>query len=139
MKSIEEAFDEMASRFDGQRKYIIPSIEEFYQAAVWAACFHGDTPSILDIGAGTGLLSELVLKRYPHAHMTLIDISESMLNIARERFSGHNNITYITADYSRLDSFGRHDLIVSALSIHHLTHDDKKILYQKIYHVAFVI
>ena len=36
--------------------------------------------------------------------MTLLDISENMLEIARQRFSDRKNITYIVSDYSQGDT-----------------------------------
>ena len=103
MEQIKKAFDEMASRYDAQRRWIIPEMEDFYNAAVWAAeCTHTQ-PAVLDIGAGTGLLSALILRKYPDASLTLVDLSEQMLGIAKERFSNRRDMRYITGDYSSVD------------------------------------
>jgi tRNA (cmo5U34)-methyltransferase len=56
-----------------------------------------------------------------------------MLEKARERFSGRNNVRYIVADYSSADLGGTYDLVCSALSIHHLTREDKERLYRRIF------
>ena len=132
MEQIKRAFDATASRYDAQRKWIIPEIDDYYSAAVWAAECKNPRPTILDIGAGTGLLSALMTRKFPDAHLTLVDLSESMLSMARERFAGCKNVRYITGDYSSVDFAGRYDLICSALSIHHLEHEDKRLLYKKI-------
>ncbi len=134
---IRKAFDDAALLYDGQRKYVIPEFRAFYEAAVWAAEWPGVKPKILDIGAGTGLLTALLLEKYPEASVTLIDFSEQMLDLARKRFSGKPGTRYIVGDYSREDLGGRYDLICSALSIHHLTHEDKKRLYRKIYNSLY--
>lgn len=133
MEQIKKAFDETASRYDSQRRWIIPEIDDYYSAAVWAAECPGSRPAILDIGAGTGLLSALVIRKYPDASLTLVDLSEPMLSIAKERFAKRNDVRYITGDYSSVDFAGRYDLICSALSIHHLEHEDKRKLYKKIF------
>jgi tRNA (cmo5U34)-methyltransferase len=134
MEHIKRAFDDAAFRYDAQRKFVLPGMKEFYHATVWAAAgWEGECPKILDIGAGTGLLAALLLIRYPSAPLTLIDFSEPMLEKARERFSGRKNIRYIVGDYSSADLGGTYDLICSALSIHHLTHGDKKLLYRRIF------
>lgn len=134
MEHIKRAFDDAALRYDAQRKFVIPQMEEFYRAAVWAAAgWDGECPKILDIGAGTGLLAALLLTRYPSAPITLLDFSEPMLEKARERFSGRNNVGYIVADYSNADIGGTYDLVCSALSIHHLTREDKEHLYRRIF------
>jgi tRNA (cmo5U34)-methyltransferase len=56
-----------------------------------------------------------------------------MLEKARERFSGRNNVRYIVADYSSADRDRTYDLVCSALSIHHLSRGDKERLYGRIY------
>lgn len=44
-----------------------------------------NAPTILDLGAGTGLYSSLILAKYSKAHITLIDLSEGMLEIAKDQ------------------------------------------------------
>lgn len=87
----------------------------------------------MDIGSGTGLFSSFILNKYPDAKTTLIDISEKMINIAKERFSNLANITYIIDDYTSYEFDNKFDIIVSSLSIHHLTDIEKKSLYKRIY------
>ena len=133
MEQIKKAFNETASRYDAQRRWIIPEMDDYYSAAVWAAECTNSHPAILDIGAGTGLLSALIIQKYPDASLTLVDLSESMLSMAKERFAGRKHVRYITGDYSSVDFAGRYDLICSALSVHHLEQDDKRRLYKKIF------
>ncbi|MFA4824302.1 MAG: methyltransferase domain-containing protein [Methanoregula sp.] len=133
VEQIKRAFDATASRYDAQRKWIIPEMDDYYSAAVWAAECNHSCPAILDIGAGTGLLSALMIQKFPDAALTLVDLSESMLSVAQERFAGRKDVRYITGNYSSVDFAGRYDLICSALSIHHLEHEEKHRLYKKIY------
>lgn len=58
-----------------------------------------------------------------------------MLNMAKERFRGNANVKYIAADYSKYDFTEKYDLVVSALSIHHLEDKEKKELYKKSYSI----
>lgn len=132
MEHVRDAFDAIAAQYDSQRRYVIPQMEEFYGAAVWAATWPGNNPAILDIGAGTGLLSALLLQRYPGAALTLLDISGKMLEVARERFTGNSQVRFLVADYSREPLPGRYDLICSALSIHHLEHVEKRKLFMRV-------
>jgi len=133
MEHIRTAFNATASRYDAQRQWVIPEFDAFYGAAIRAADWPGSSPAILDIGAGTGLLSALLLQRYPDASLTLLDISDQMLKVAHERFSGNPGVRFITGDYSTGDLGGPYDLVCSALSIHHLSHDDKRALCRRIY------
>lgn len=134
MEHVRRAFNEAASRYDSQRVHVIPEMEKFYSAAVWAAEWEGEEPAILDIGAGTGLLTALLLDRYPRASVTLVDFSEQMLALARERFRGRGDIRYVVGDYSKDERSPRqYDLVCSALSIHHLSSEEKHRLYQRIF------
>lgn len=134
MEHVRKAFDEAASRYDSQRRHVIPEMEKFYSAAVWAAEWEGDKPAVLDIGAVTGFLTALLLERYPEASVTFVDFSEQMLALARERFGGRGDIQYVVGDYSKNEhGIGKYDLIRSALSIHHLSAEEKHRLYQRIF------
>ncbi|OPY36241.1 MAG: ubiquinone/menaquinone biosynthesis methyltransferase [Methanoregula sp. PtaU1.Bin051] len=133
MEHIRKAFNAFATEYDAQREYVIPDLRNYYGAAVWAAESETAEPAILDIGAGTGLLSAFMLRKFPAAHLTLMDIAENMLDVARERFRDQKNIRYIVCDYSRSDLFGPYDIVCSALSIHHLETEDKRRLFRRIF------
>jgi len=135
MDHIRKAFDAVATEYDAQREFVIPQMREYYGAAVWAAKSTKPAPRILDVGAGTGLLSALLLEKYPAATLTLLDISEKMLAVARERFRGRDNVRFSVGDYSEADLGGPYDLICSALSIHHLERDEKRRLFCRIHDV----
>jgi tRNA (cmo5U34)-methyltransferase len=133
VEHIRKAFDAVATGYDAQRAYIIPDMRQYYGAAVWAAESSAGAPAILDIGAGTGLLSAMLLEKYPAATIVLLDISEKMLAVAKERLRGRKNVSFLTGDYSRVDLGGPYDLVCSALSIHHLEPADKRRLFGRIY------
>ena len=130
---IKVKFNENASQYDGQRKKFIPCFDDFYSIAISIAETNINNPNILDIGAGTGLLSSLILEKFPDANVTLIDLSEKMLDVAKDRFRANPNITYIINDYTIYKFDKKYDVIISSLSIHHLTGDEKKQLYHNIY------
>jgi len=131
MNGLKESFDAISQEYDAQRRWIIPDFEGFYAAAVGAAAGARDKPSILDMGAGTGLLSARFLEEYPGAMLTLMDVSEQMLDVAWRRFGEREGIRYITADYRNADLGGPFDIICSALSIHHLETGQKRMLYHR--------
>ncbi|MCX6689788.1 MAG: methyltransferase domain-containing protein [Methanoregula sp.] len=133
MEHIRNAFNNIAAEYDAQRQYVIPQMDKYYSAAVWAAESAEKNPAILDIGAGTGLFAALMLEKFPAAELTLLDISEYMLAVARERFSDRKNVRYVVSDYSRSELGGKYDICCSALSIHHLITEDKRLLFHKIY------
>ncbi len=135
MSEIQRKFDEVSKKYDEQRRKFIPCFDDFYRLSVSVALADTKIPNILDIGAGTGLLSAFLMERYPEASFTLIDISEKMLDIAKERFGDSSNVKYIIADYSKYDFAEEYDLVVSALSIHHLEDEEKKKLYKETYSI----
>lgn len=133
MEHIRQAFNRFAQDYDSQREYVIPEMRQYYGAAVWAMETKEPEPAILDVGAGTGLLSALLLEKIPDARLTLMDISENMLDMARKRFSGRAGTEYVVCDYSCSELGGPYDIVCSALSIHHLETEDKRKLFSRIY------
>lgn len=132
-KDVRLKFDEYARQYDAQRKKFIPCFDDFYAIAASLAESGKNSPEILDLGAGTGLLSAYMLDKYPRARLTLTDLSEKMLDVARERFRGKQDISYVVADHSKLAFAQKFDLIVSSLSIHHLNDEEKEQLYRNMF------
>ena len=133
MNKIAFAFDEIAANYDQQRRSLIPRYDDFYKLMILLSEANVLKPNILDIGAGTGLLTAFLMTKFPEANYTLIDIADEMLNVARQRFQEHSNVSYVTADYKNFVAPNTFDIVVSSLSIHHLTDPEKKKLYQGIF------
>lgn len=131
MSEIKERFDAVSRQYDAQRRKLIPCFDDFYGVCVAAASVDKFHPRILDVGAGTGLLTSFLIGRYPDASYTLIDFSDKMLDVARERFGDDLRIRYLVGDYAGCDFAGDYDIIASALSIHHLPDADKRTFYRK--------
>jgi len=128
--SVADAFNRHAAEYDGLRRKFIPCFDDFYGTAV--DLLDREPTSVLDLGAGTGLLAGFVKTRFPKAELTLIDVADSMLDGARARFSGVDDVEFRVADYQSGDLGGPYDAVVSALSIHHLEHDAKRDLFRRI-------
>lgn len=123
-QSIQNQFNAVSAQYDGQRRALIPCFDLFYQTAADLAAGVPNVRRVLDLGAGTGLMSAFVHARCPDAEYTLVDISMQMLAQARQRFQGLPNFRYMAQDLARLDEAaglpeGDFDLIVSGLAIHH--------------------
>jgi tRNA (cmo5U34)-methyltransferase len=131
--SIKEQFDTISENYDKQRRQLLPCFDDYYNLPLTVMDFEGESPNILDIGSGTGLFSSIVLHKYPKAKITLIDLSDKMLEVAKERFKDNKDFQFIVADYTKHNFDRKFDMIISALSIHHLSAIDKKNLYQKCY------
>ena len=131
--SIRDEFNEIAQKYDKQRELLIPCFHDFYNLPLEVVDYKGISPRVLDIGSGTGLFSSFILKKYPNAQITLIDLSDEMIKIAKERFASHPDFEYIVADYMGYAFEQKFDIIISALSIHHLTPHAKQKLYSMCY------
>jgi tRNA (cmo5U34)-methyltransferase len=132
-KSVKQMFDAAAGEYDRERRQLIPCFDDFYGTALSLIEMDHPSPRILDLGAGTGLFSAFIVQKYPDARLTLIDFSESMLERARRRFAGNPHMQYIAADYTRHSFAETYDAVVSSLSIHHLSHDEKCKLFAAVY------
>lgn len=130
-KEVVDAFNKASTDYDKYRKQAIPNMDIYYNTVVNLTKNYSN-PKILDLGAGTGILTELLYKQHPNSNITLVDLSTEMLNIAKNKFND-KNFKYIEADYLTHDFDKDYDIIVSSLSIHHLTDEEKKVLYKRIY------
>jgi ubiquinone/menaquinone biosynthesis C-methylase UbiE len=134
INKIKEQFNLIAQKYDNHRKCFIPCFDDFYKNSVsLLRCYKNNFRNVVDLGAGTGLLTMEIYKLYNNAHYTLVDISNDMLEIAKERFNGLNNFEFIVKNYAENIPVKNCDLICSALSIHHLENNDKIKLYKNIY------
>ena len=131
--SIQSAFNSIASVYDENRRKLIPCFDDLYSVPVSLIKSKKNKLNVLDLGAGTGIFTSFLLQKYPDAKVTLIDMADEMLEVARQRFKGNGNIKYITADYSRYEFPGTFDVVISAMSIHHLTDAAKRRLFAKMY------
>jgi tRNA (cmo5U34)-methyltransferase len=126
-------FDEAAGGYDGARRRLVPGLDALHEALLEGVPFGVEEEiRVLDLGAGTGLLSAAVAERFPRARITLVDLSVEMLRVARRRFAHlPDRFDFRVMDFARKGLPGGYDLIVSALAIHHLTDGDKRELFEK--------
>jgi tRNA (cmo5U34)-methyltransferase len=122
------SFTAHAPEYNAQRRSLVPCYDRFYGTAV-DALEYSNRPirRVLDLGAGTGLLSAHVIDSYPDAELVLVDGSPEMLGQA-ERALGHR-VTTVVCDLRDPLPQGPFDAVVSALAIHHLEHDEKRGLF----------
>lgn len=132
--NIEEQFNYIAKEYDINRKKFIPCFNDYYENTTKFILSNIVKPKrVLDLGAGTGLLSYFWYQQCPSAEYVLVDIADEMLKIARERFAGIDTVSYQILDYSKGLPKGEFDVIASALSIHHLENEEKQKLFAQIY------
>ena len=80
--------------------------------------------TVLDIGAGYGIVTEELLKLFPNARVTLQDFSAAMFDHARRTLAPHaEQTTFVQSDLTgpwTEPVGGPFDLAVSAIAIHNL-------------------
>src|SRR5882757_9934795 len=121
--SVQRAFDQAAEDYDRTRRKLVPGFDDFYRTAIDLIPFPNDQEiEVLDLGPGTGLLAAFIAFSFTKARITMVDISNEMLERARERFElgGDGRFHFEVSDYGSAPINGKYDAVVSALSIHHL-------------------
>lgn len=125
-------FSGHAGDYTALRRRLVPPYDAFYGAVVDVLRLlgHAHVGRVLDLGAGTGLLSARVIDAFPAVRIELLDGSAPMLAEACERLGGHVDAVHVTDMAGALPE-GPFDAIVSALAIHHLTDADKRALFAR--------
>jgi tRNA (cmo5U34)-methyltransferase len=86
---------------------------------------------VLDLGTGTGETARRVLARHPAAILVGLDASSEMLHQARTTLPGDRVALHVARLEDPLPA-GVFDVVVSALTIHHLSGDAKAGLFRRI-------
>ena len=76
---------------------------------------------ILDAGCGTGVLSRILDER--GAEVVGVDISDKLIEVAKNRSTSHRNIEYFVGDMKE-QSFGNFDYIIAMDSLIHYSTED---------------
>ena len=87
---------------------------------------------VLDLGAGTGLELIHLFELFPNIKVTVIDITENMVEELKKR-SFSNNVTTICGDFFEVEFGNDYDAVISTSALHHFKKEEKEILYKKIY------
>lgn len=81
--NIEEQFNLIAEEYDVNRKKFIPCFEDYYNNTTKFIVSNIEEPKrVLDLGAGTGLLSYFWYRYFPASEFVLADIADDMLNVS---------------------------------------------------------
>ena len=118
--------------YDEPRRRLVPDFDAFYGTV--AMLVEMTTPKkaqILDLGCGTGILSDFVLTRMPTASVTLFDQCMDMLTVAATRLQNYST-TVAHGSFDEDLPPGPFDAVVSGLAIHHLSDENKADLIRRI-------
>jgi len=82
-----------------------------------------DTPHVLELGCGTGLMSRHLVARYPQGHFVLTDAAPAMIAQCRRNLAGRadGRVSYEVMDAGEAGGRAGLDLIVTSMTLHWLT------------------
>jgi len=103
----------------------VPRYDELQTAAVDAIPFPPER--VLELGMGTGETTRVLLEAYPDAWVIGLDSDANMVYRLREE--------YDDVQLARMEDplpDGPWDLVISVLSVHHLTDDQKQMLFRRV-------
>ncbi|MDP1884457.1 MAG: class I SAM-dependent methyltransferase [Candidatus Moranbacteria bacterium] len=81
---------------------------------------------ILELGFGTGTLTYRIMNEYPNAEVLGVDNHEENIAKATEKLKDFLHFKSLKADFKSFETDELFDAVVSALSIHHLSDQEKQ-------------
>ncbi len=132
LEKMDAFFDKRADTYDSHMLDDM-KMEEFYQEITKQFDNAADPFSLLDLGCGTGLELEWLLKAHPHTAVTGIDLSREMLSLLQRKLP-NANLRLICGSYFEEDlGEAAFDYALSTYSLHHFEEAQKIALYQKVH------
>ncbi len=139
MSHLKEHFNKAANDFDKSANNTIPKYNEMLDALINAIPDNKENPKILDLGCGTGNITLKILERFPNAEITCLDLSDKMIEIAKDKLKEYDNVNFIIGDFTEYKFEKTYDAIVSSLALHHIpTDEEKQSMYQDIYNALTI-
>jgi tRNA (cmo5U34)-methyltransferase len=124
-----------SDKYDADIRRVIPGHEDLHKEidkVVSEYSKNHQVKKIADLGIGTGLTAERILKVVSGAKLVAVDFSGQMLGGAKQRLAKYDT-QYILGDYSEIDWGSDFDIVTSVIGIHHQNSIGKKKVFQKIY------
>ncbi|MCF6154558.1 MAG: class I SAM-dependent methyltransferase [Candidatus Brocadia sp.] len=96
--------------------------------------------SILDLGVGTGYLSQKIIETFPHAKIVAVDAAERMIDKAKLRLKDRlGQVTFQISTFQevpdKINTISGLDAVVSSFAIHHLYREEKLRLFHYIHSI----
>lgn len=121
--SAEGFWGERAREYDAFIRRVVPRYEEMHERLAETLPPHAT--HILELGCGTGALSERLARQYPEARLTFVDAAPEMLEVTGARLRANvpaaaARTQLVEARFETLALQGPFDLIVASISLHHV-------------------
>jgi tRNA (cmo5U34)-methyltransferase len=130
MMNVENSTPHSAEKYDSQIRCIIPYYDSFHEEAINLIKATKIEPKRwLDTGCGTGNFAERALAAFPKTHFILVDPSEEMLLVAKEKFAHiTSEKVHFMEPVSTQGLIGHKeklDVITAIQSHHYLSHEER--------------
>ncbi|GAB4392340.1 MAG: malonyl-ACP O-methyltransferase BioC [Gammaproteobacteria bacterium] len=133
-KTVRQAFNRAASSYD---EYAILHRELAQRLMQRLELIKIAPKNILDLGAGTGYLSQLLHQRFPTTNIYNIDFAEKLLHVARTKYNKISQLHAICADISKLPIISDSvDMVVSSMTLQWIA--DLPLLFSEVRRVLHV-
>jgi tRNA (cmo5U34)-methyltransferase len=128
-------FDELAEQYDDLFVSHMYDYDVTHEMILTMLPFSSArTVRVLELGPGTGNLTQKVLTRFPHSTVVGYDLSEQMLAQARAKLAAFEaRLQLCQGDISQTVFPGPFDAVISAIAVHHVPPPSKPILFHRVY------
>lgn len=130
--SVEQHLSVSPAAYDVEIRRFIPGYDAMLDEVAAAISEMNGAPHVVDLGAGTGSLTDRIARVVPDARFTLIDIDPAMLARAEERLAAvRDRVTLREQAFAA--PIPECDAVVAGFSLHHV-HDpaDKGTLFARV-------
>ncbi|MBM3402358.1 MAG: class I SAM-dependent methyltransferase [Bacteroidetes bacterium] len=139
MEQLEQFYDDLSRKYTELIKKCVPRYSEMLFNLFLYLPESFKPKRIIDLGCGTGNLTQEILNHFPNAEIHVLDLSEDILNECKKRFPQAQNITYIKADFKNMNlEPNYYDLALSSIAIHHLTDPHKIRFYRDVFQALLI-
>jgi tRNA (cmo5U34)-methyltransferase len=133
-EQVKQHFAKQADDYEQLMVRIVPQYREQHEIIRSLLPNEDRVHTVLDLGCGNGVLSELVLGKLPHAHVVGFDLTEDMLKACDKKLSKYSGRYELRQGDFLSDPIGiQYDIILAGLTLHHLTWGQREQFYKTLF------
>lgn len=132
---VKNHFTQEWEEYDSKISKAIPFYKESFDTLISILHGAGINPKrILEIGVGTGNLTNRLLQEFPQTSLVGIDLVEDYIIQAKQKLSVfEDRIKLSVKDVIDFDFIENYDLVITSYVFHHIENNTKSSIYKKIY------